>query len=562
MQLRQQILQDRVEALASHLQIDEDAAFLRLAHSLITGKSVHLFDEGDLVEGSQDKQIDTITIDEDGEGADVYIIQAKNTTSFSSNALIQLRNGLDWLFRRSRKELSSLENQALRDKITEYRATQTNLGPANIRVHVRYVTNGSTAHLSTEFVQELESTRSLWDNDTFESFDIDAVGFDELSELSKAQERQTRKVDADLKIKADASTPSLIKYYAQGLKGLVCSIPGSEIARLCNDNPDGAIFDLNIRRFLGGRRGVNRDIAKTATDTGLSFEFWFLNNGITIVCDNFDVVTDPDDPHVKLKNLQIVNGCQTATTLAHAQAEGDLAPDVRVITRVYETEDPDLVSKIVLTTNNQNQIRSRDLRSNDPVQIDMEKGFRIYGYFYERKPRQFEAEDCDAKLIFTNEAVGQWYLGIVLRSPSDARARKYKVWGDFHSKIFGGGPIEPYLIAALLGRRVGEWLKNSDYAKSEDEVVRILAKRGAFHTGRIAAFLWRGNDEWKLPQDDLKKQLQEVQSSNELEKHFDKAFEILVDIVKNSDTYSVDVDGAVKAVGLDKDIDTCLYKMS
>ncbi len=153
----------------------------------------------------------------------------------------------------------------------------------------------------------------------------------------------------------------------------------------------------------------------------------FLNNGIAVVCDKFDPVTDPDNAHVKLQNLQIVNGCQTATTIALAQKEGKLAQDVRVLTRIYQTQDPALVDRIVLTTNNQNQISSRDLRANDPVQVDMEHAFSIYGYYYERKPRQFDGKPIDLKKLFTNEYVAQAYLAIVLKTPSDGRARKYKV---------------------------------------------------------------------------------------------------------------------------------------
>lgn len=444
MQLRQQIIQDRVDALAAHFGIGENLAFLRLVHSLVTGKSVHAFDADDLVDGGQDKQIDTLTIEENGQTAELYVIQAKNCDSFSSNALIQLNNGLNWLFVRTRKELATLSNKALHDKTIEYRTVQSALGPSNIRVHVRFVTNGSTKALSSEFTQELESMRLKWNDGTFERFTIEPLGSDELIDLSKIQERQTRQVDADLKIKSDANTPSLIKYYvsASELKGLICTVPATEIARLVNDNSDGAVFDLNIRRFLGDRGSVNRDIATTATDQNASYEFWFLNNGITIVCDSFDAVTDPDNPHVKLKNLQIVNGCQTATTLANAQKAGGLAADVRVLTRIYETDDPKLVSKIVLTTNNQNEISSRDLRANDPAQLDMETGFKIYNYLYERKPRQFD-DTKSADRIFTNEAVGQWYLGIVLKTPSDARARKYRVWGDLHPRIFAGGAVEP-----------------------------------------------------------------------------------------------------------------------
>ena len=87
----------------------------------------------------------------------------------------------------------------------------------------------------------------------------------------------------------------------------------------------------------------------------------------------------------------------------------------------------------------------------------MEQAFKNYGYLYERKPRQYDDEQVDFARLFTNEYVAQAYLAIVLKSPSDARARKYKVWGELHGKIFAGAPVEPYIIAAVITKNVGEW---------------------------------------------------------------------------------------------------------
>ena len=561
MNLRQQIIQDRVETLAQALSIDLDTAFMRLALSLVTGKSVHTFDPSDIVDGGQDKQMDVISIEEDVECARIYILQTKNSNSFSSNALVRLSGGLKWLFLRSRKELDTLANKALRDKILEYRAVLNSLGPSNVQIYVRFITSGQTKDISDEFKQEQEAIRTDYDNGTFERFSIEALGCDELSDLSKIQERQTRRVDAAIKIRYDTNNPSLIKYYSQDLKGLVCSVPAFEIARLVNDNADGAVFDLNIRKFLGTRGSVNRDILNTCSIVDLSHEFWFLNNGITIVCDHFDPVTDPDNPHVKLRNLQIVNGCQTATTLALAQLSGNLAPDSRVLTRIYETEDRELVSRIVLTTNNQNQISSRDLRANDPLQVDMEKGFKIYGYLYERKPRQFDDTQIDISKLFTNEAVAQSYLAIVLKTPSDARARKYKVWGELHGRIFSGGSVEPYIVSGLLSRRASEWLRASDYVAGQDDTERIIAKRGSFHVPRIVAHLWRRNDDWRIDRAALQGQIKQLEEDPySLHDHLDVAFKILSGIVKGSETHCADADRALKSSALDRDIDSCLYQ--
>ena len=562
MTLRQQIVEDRVDQLSKLLGVGQDIAFLRFAHALVTGKSAHSFDETEMVDGGQDKQIDVISIyEEDEERADIYILQGKNTHSFSSNALIGLKNGLHWLFQTPRRELKMLRNTALRDKIVEFRAVQSNLGPSNMRVFVRFITNGHTTGLSDEYLQETSRLVSEYDNETYDLFDFQTIGSDELVELLNREERQTRRVDGDIKIKYDANNPSLIKYHAQGLKGLVCSVLGREIARVVNDNEDASVFDLNIRRFLGTRGGVNKDILQTCTHTESSFEFWFLNNGITVICDSFDPVTDPDGPHVKLKNMQIVNGCQTATSLALAEKNGELAADVRVLMRVYETRDPELVNKVVLTTNNQNKITSRDLRANESVHIDLEEAFRAKGFYYERKPRQFDNDDIVVERLFTNETVAQWFLAVFLKNPADARGRKYKVWGEHHGRIFSGKtPVEPYLVVALLGRMVVSWLKSSGFQKDEDEILRIIAKRGAFHVGRIVAFKWRAGDQWDIDANTLNEQLYTLQNDpSQIQVHFEPAFHQLCELIRGNISYATDVDRALKSSGLDEDVNKALY---
>ncbi len=555
MNLRQQIIEDQVFRISRALNINEDEAFLRFVHSLVVGRSIHAFDPADIVDGGQDKQIDAFTIEEAADGTDVFLIQAKNSGSFSSNSLIQMGNGLQWVFERPRRELAGLANQALRDKIIEYRSVQNDIGPANIRVHCYFVTTGQTREISDEFRQELRAIQDRFVNGVFESFDFQPLGSDELVSLLRAVERRERRVDGEMKIRYDTNNPSLIRYHSQDLKGLVCTVPAQEIARLVNADDDGSIFDLNLRRFLGTRGAVNAEILATCSSTESSYEFWFLNNGVTIVCDRFDAVPDPDNPHVKLTNMQIVNGCQTATTLALAHREGSLAPDVRVLVRIYETNNPDLVGKIVLTTNNQNKISSRDLRANDVAQAEMEAAFRIFGYYYERKARQFAGTDLPSDRIVANEAVAQWYLAVVLRNPADARGRKYKIWGEHYTQIFTHGRAEPYVIAALLGRCVTAWLRDSGHTRDEDDIRRMLAKRGAFHIGRVAAFLWRGSDEWRGNPDMLAPLIPELDGRcDTVSPHIRAAFDVLEGMIRGSTEFAEDIDRTLKSYSFDEAI--------
>lgn len=228
--------------------------------------------------------------------------------------------------------------------------------------------------------------------------------------------------------------------------------------------------------------------------------------------------------------------------------------------RIYQTADPALVDRIVLTTNNQNRISNRDLRANDQVQIDLGKGFTIYDYFYERKPRQFAGVELDPTRILPNELVAQSYLAVVMKKPSDGRGRKYKVWGEFYDKIFGGQGVEPYILSTLIVKYVSEWLRNHGVTAAEDDIKRNIAKKGSFHLGRIAAFLWRGNDLWNVDQPTLRNQLRCLESdSTILDDPVQNAFGILVNIIAEDARFLSDIDKALKSYTLDENIDRILY---
>ncbi len=473
-----------------------------------------------------------------------------------------MHNGLDWVFNKPRATVQQLSNTALKDQIIAYRSVLGGLGPSNIRLIVAFVTNGLTSDISEEFRQEAQAIKDEYDTDTFAQFELEIWGADQLVNRLNTIERRSKKIDEEIRIRYDANNPSLIEYHADGIKGVVCSASARELSRIVNDDHTESVFDSNVRRSLGTRGAVNSDILRTCISAESSYLFWFLNNGVTIMCDSFDPVTDPDNPHIKIKNMQIINGCQTATTLALAERQGQLAPDTRVLLRIYETMDSDLVDRIVLTTNNQNKITNRNLKANDPLQADMERAFTRYSYFYERKPRQYDGvAEVDSDRIFTNEAVAQSYLAVVLKKPSDARARKYKVWGEFYDQIFTGQAIEPYIVSALLHRYAANWARKSGLTKDPIDLRRKLAGYGIFQIARIAAFLWRGTDEWRSEIHRLRENIRVLEENPDtIDVHLDASLALLERIVKGDKQYLSDVDNALKAGMLDVEINRNLHK--
>ncbi|PQJ30076.1 AIPR family protein [Rubritalea profundi] len=561
MNLRQQLVEERVSITEQDLGLPRDEAFERFCHTTYTGISSHAFEAGDWVDGAEDKQIDLITIvDNEGE-ADIYIISTKFVKSFSSNAIIQFRNGLNWIFNKSRSDIESIENVRFKDKINEVRSTINGIGYSNARIHCAFITNGLSSNLSNEYDREVLTILQEYDNSTFQDFTFESIGADELISMLNMLEKTDRSIDAEIPIRYDTNNPSLIRYHSEGLKGLVCSAAATDIATIVNQDRSGVIFDSNIRRFLGSSGEVNRDINNTCSDASSSYQFWFLNNGITIICDKFDPTTDPDNPHVKVTNLQIVNGCQTASALAIAANSGSLKADTRVLLRIYETQDPELIDKIVLTTNNQNRISNRDLKANDSVQVDMEAAFLTYGFLYERKVNQFRSISLEGKRVVANEVIGQCYLATVMKKPADARRRKYKVWSDYYNHIFSGNSIEPHLLSFLIYEGAKSWINDNNISKSTNNLERKLVNNGIFHITRIVAFLWRGTDSWTT--NNLSENISAVLNSPEvLVSHLPQTLTILTELIESNNVFMRDLDGALKSNILETEITRILHQGS
>jgi hypothetical protein len=550
MDIREQIVEDQIEKLNENLDLkDVNKAFQIFGHSLFIDSSVYSYDQNNDVDGGQDKQIDNITIEQkDGEGI-IFITQTKNEDSFSSNSLIQIRNGLNWIFNKKRADIDTLTNVKFRDKIKDCKDLIALVGPSNIEVRVGYLTNGLSTNISDECIQELDTIKEKFDNDTFSKFTFEMIGAIEIVDRLNAQEKKNKKIETDIKIKYDANSPSLIKYHSHGLKGIICTTTAKEISRFVNEDEKGFVFDLNVRKYLGNLGTVNKDIKETCSDKDTSHLFWFLNNGVTIVCDKVDPVTDPDNPHLKIENLQIVNGCQTSSSLAISEQEGILQENTTVILKVFETSDLDLVDKVVLTTNNQNKITNRNLRANDRIQRDLEKAFSIHDYFYERKPRQFQ--DVDSNKIIPNELAATAYLAIALKRPSDARSRKYKIWSDYYDSIFKSIRVEMFIVNHLIKQRASKYINNSNLTNSPDDIKRYIAKNGQFHIARMTSFMYRKSDNW-TDVELLKTQLLEIESSADfLDRYTQQGFEAIIEILNNKEDLKTDLNNTLKSSSFD-----------
>ena len=68
-----------------------------------------------------------------------------------------------------------------------------------------------------------------------------------------------------------------------------------------------SLFNWNIRKFLKHGSSINKKISQTIVNSPETF--YYLNNGISALCDNFEL--NRVNRELIIKRLQIVNGAQT-----------------------------------------------------------------------------------------------------------------------------------------------------------------------------------------------------------------------------------------------------------
>jgi hypothetical protein len=129
------------------------------------------------------------------------------------------------------------------------------------------------------------------------------------------------------------------------------------------------IFAVNIRSFLG-RKGINKDIVSTAQN--LPDKFFYFNNGVSAICTAIEL--DEKTGRFRGQNFQVINGAQTIGALKSAK---EVSSDTEVLLRITEGEsvktEKGFNADVIRFNNTQNIIKSSDFRSNDPIQLWLEK---------------------------------------------------------------------------------------------------------------------------------------------------------------------------------------------
>lgn len=240
---------------------------------------------------------------------------------------------------------------------------------------------------------------------------------------------------------------------------LVGKVPVTEIAELFNRHND-LLLERNIRRYLGLHSNrVNSAINETLVNEQKRDNFYFFNNGITMICRKFrHNALQGENYQLKLEGMQIINGGQTCKTIQQTLKSSQLQlfegsfENVCVLIRIYELseDDQDFVRDITYATNSQNPVDLRDLRSNDEIQRQLEIGLKDLGYTYKRK----REEGGGGSSVVTSSIVAESVIAIWREKPQQAKFRRKEHFGKLYGGIFNELNAAQALLSTLIFRYV------------------------------------------------------------------------------------------------------------
>ena len=181
------------------------------------------------------------------------------------------------------------------------------------------------------------------------------------------------------------------------------------------------LFDANVRDFLG-LNPVNLDIL-TSLGNPTGPNFWWLNNGITIIGSKAVIVGNS----ITIEDVKIVNGLQTSESIYNYLSEHEDDIDNRsLLVKIIITDDIDTCKSIIYATNNQTNVNVTALRATDEIQCDIEDILKANGIYYERRTNYYQNQGIEEDSIITPLSLAAGYMCLIYKNPNRASSLKQK----------------------------------------------------------------------------------------------------------------------------------------
>lgn len=315
-----------------------------------------------IIDGANDLGIDAylpVDFSEDK----IYLFQSKYGTSHSIEAIIKFREDV--------KNLPTKEIAKMRPEIANL---VTKIKEKNLKIECVYVTDQKVENENFEAV---------------EIYDIDAIVQKLWDRIKKPAAGKKASIRLECKLR-----------YKETLLGI---LKLRELTNFVTKNRD-YVFESNIRQWMQFKTTVNKGLRETLQES--PNKFFYYNNGITIVVNDFEEL---EDNSIMLHSPQIVNGAQTSNSvLDHAKRTHNLDGSITVtIIKAADELDQNNITKY---RNSQNAVRGKDLVSLMDFHKSIKSQMENLRYFYEIQAGSFDTRTKSQQSEFVGDLIYNKYL--------------------------------------------------------------------------------------------------------------------------------------------------------
>jgi len=164
------------------------------------------------------------------------------------------------------------------------------------------------------------------------------------------------------------------------------------------------VFESNIRQWMQFKTSVNKGLRDTLQNN--PDKFYYYNNGITIVVEDFEEL---GDNMLILHAPQIVNGAQTSNSvLDHAKRTHNMEGFMTVT--IIKADDEQEQNNITKYRNSQNAVRGKDLVSLMDFHKSIKSQLKNSGYFYEIQAGSFDTRTKSQQCEYDGDETYNNYL--------------------------------------------------------------------------------------------------------------------------------------------------------
>lgn len=324
-----------------------------------------------VIDDFNDKGIDAVHYDEGSEILYVLQTKLKESDQFKQEDALPFCEGIRLLIRQDFTQF----NDNFQNRKAEIEAALD--ACSHIRLVVPYTGDG-VSKTASDALQSLLDDEGI-DEERLEKQVTYYTAAEIVRDLLAEQAYLPVNTDIVLQKHVKVENPR-ITYY--GVARLV------DLVALHKDNGK-ALYERNIRYFLGSNKSdVNKSIKITLRDAPV--DFFYLNNGITAVCDLIEPKSAKNGfRKFKVRGLSIINGAQTVASAAEFVNEnpGSNIGDAKVmLTIIKAAADGPFGKRVTKARNHQNPVQTANFASLDENQERLRQEISYLGYTYHYRP--------------------------------------------------------------------------------------------------------------------------------------------------------------------------------